>query len=66
MPEVETVVGEELRFGDIADGLSGGEAEGEEAAHDAGEDGDGDAFAEGVVGFAGFGFVFRRGFALFG
>jgi len=66
LPEVEAVVGEEFGFGDISDGFAGGEAESEEAAHDAGEDGDGDAFGEGEVRFAGFGFFFGGDFALFG
>ncbi len=53
-------------FGELGDGGSGVEAEGEEGAHDAGEDGDGDAFAEVVVGFAGFGFFFGGDFVFFG
>ncbi len=60
------VVGEELSFGEVADGFAGVEAEGEEGAHDAGEDGDGDAFAEVVVGFAGFGFFFGGDFVFLG
>jgi hypothetical protein len=32
------VMGEELRFGESADGFAGVETEGEEAAHNAGED----------------------------
>ena len=36
------------------------------AAHDAGEDGYGEAFAEGVVGFAGFGLFFGGDFVFFG
>src|SRR5207302_6823136 len=66
LPEVELVMGEQLRFGESADGFAGVEAEGEEAAHDAGEDGDGEAFAEVVVGFAGFGFFFGGDFMFFG
>ena len=66
LPEVEAVVGEELALGDCADGGAGFEAEGEEGAHDAGEDRDGDAFAEGVVGFAGFGLLFGGELFLFG
>jgi hypothetical protein len=38
LPEVELVMGEELGFSKGADGFAGVEAEGEEAAHDAGED----------------------------
>ncbi len=53
-------------FGEVADGLAGVEAEGEEGAHDAGEDGDGDAFAEVVVGFAGFGLLFGGDLVFFG
>ena len=64
-PEVEAVVGDELLFGDLGDGGSGVEAEGEEGAHDAGEDGDGDAFAEVVVGLAGLGLFFGGDFAFF-
>src|SRR5580704_10424889 len=60
------MVGEKLGLGEAADGLAGVEAEGEEAAHDAGEDGDGEAFAEVVVGFTRFCFFFGRDFALFG
>ena len=52
-------------FGDVADGLAGGEAEGEEAAHDAGEDGDGDALAEGEVGLARLGLLFGGDLVLF-
>ena len=66
LPEVEAVVGEELGFGEGADGFAGVETEGEEAAHDAGEDGDGEALAEVVVGFAGFGFFFGGDFVFFG
>ena len=66
MPEVEAIVGEELSFGEGADGFACVEAEGEETAHDAGEDGDGEAFAEVVVGFACFGFFFGGDFVFFG
>jgi len=65
LPEVEAVVGEELGLGEGADGGSGFEAEGEEGAHDAGEDSDGEAFAEVVVGFACFGLFFRGDFFFF-
>ena len=41
-------------------GLPAVESEGEEGAHDAGEDGDDEALAEGVVALAGFGLFFRR------
>ena len=58
--------GQELGFGEGADGFAGVEAEGEEAAHNAGEDSDGEAFAEVVVGFAGLGFFFGSDFMLFG
>ena len=50
--------GDELRSGEVADGLAGVEAKGEEGAHEAGEDGDGDALAEGVIALAGFGLLF--------
>lgn len=66
LPEIEAVVGEELGFGYVADGFAGREAKGEEAAHDAGEDGDGDPLAEGEVGLAGFGLLFRGGLFFFG
>lgn len=66
LPEVEAVVGEELGLGDGGDGCAGFEAEGEEGAHDAGEDGDGKTFAEVVVGFAGFGLFFGGDFVFFG
>ena len=59
------MVGEEFAFGDGSDGCAGLETEGEEGAHDAGEDGYGEAFGERVVGFAGFGFLFGGDFALF-
>ena len=65
-PEVEAVVGDEFGLGDFGDGGSGVEAEGEEGAHDSGEDGDGDAFAEVVVGLAGFGLFFGGDFVFFG
>ena len=51
-----------MRFGESADGFAGVEAKGEEAAHNAREDCDGEAFAEVVVGFAGFGFFFGGDF----
>ena len=60
------MVCEEFALGDVSDGCAGFEAEGEEGAHDAGEDGYGDSFAEVVVGFAGLGFFFGGDFALFG
>jgi hypothetical protein len=66
LPEVEAIVGEKLSFGECADGFAGVEAEGEEAAHDAGEDGDGEAFAEVVIGFSCFGFFFWSDFVFFG
>ena len=66
MPEVEAMVCEELAFRDGSDGGAGFEAEGEERAHDAGEDSYGEAFAEGVVGFTGFGFFFGGDFAFLG
>jgi len=59
------VMGEQLRFGEGADGFAGVEAKGEEAAHNAGEDGDGEALAEVVVGFACFGFFFGGDFVFF-
>ncbi len=60
------MVGEEFAFGDGSDGGSGFEAEGEAGAHDAGEDGYGQTFAEVVVGFASFGFFFGGDFAFLG
>ncbi len=66
LPEVEAVVGEELALGDVADGFACIEAEGEKAAHNASEDGYGEAFAEGEVGLACFGLFFGGDFALFG
>ena len=66
LPEVETVFGEELGLGDVTDGLACRETEGEEAAHDACEDGNGEAFAEGKVGLSGLGFFFGGHFALLG
>ena len=65
-PEVEPAVGEKLGLGECGDGLAGVEAEGEEGAHEAGEDGDGDALAEGVVALAGFGLLFGGDFVLLG
>ena len=66
MKEIELVVGQEFCFGEGSDGCAGFEAEGEEGAHNAGEDGDGETFAEVVVGFARFGFFFGGDFTLFG
>ena len=66
LPEVEAAGGDELRLGEVADGLAGGEAEGEEGAHEAGEDGDGDALAEVVVALAGFGLLFGGDLVLLG
>ena len=66
LPEVEATVGEEFGFGEVSDGCSGLEAEGEEGAHDAGEDGDGDAFAKGEVGLSCFGFFFGGDFIFLG
>lgn len=65
LPEVEAVVGEKHGLGDVADGLASGEAEGKEAAHDTGEDGDGDSLSEGEVGLASLGLLFRGGLLLF-
>jgi len=59
------VVCQQCCFGEVADRFAGVETEGEETAHDAGEDGDGESLAEVVVGFSGFGFFFGRDFALF-
>ena len=66
LPEIGFARGDELRFGDVADRLAGGQAEGEEGAHEAGEDGDGDALAEGEVALAGFGLLFGGDFVLLG
>src|SRR5579871_324342 len=60
------MVGKELAFGDVSDGSSCFEAEGEKGAHDSGEDGYGEAFAEVIVSFAGFGLFFGGDFAFFG
>ena len=59
LPQVETVVGEEFDLGEVADGLACGQSEGEEAAHEAGQDGDGDAFAEGEVALTGLGLLLQ-------
>jgi len=66
LPEVEAIVVEELSFGEGSDGFACVESEGEEAAHNAGEDGDGEAFAEVVIGFACFGFLFWSDFMFLG
>ena len=66
LPEIEFVMGEQLRLGESADGLAGVEAKGEEAAHNAREDGDGEAFSEVVVSLSGFGFFFGGKFMLLG
>ena len=58
-PEIEPAGGDEPGLGEVADGLAGVEAEGEEGAHEAGEDGDGDALAEVVIAFAGLELLFR-------
>ncbi len=65
LPKVEAVIGEKHCFGDVADGLAGGEAEGEETAHNAGKDGDRDALGEGEVRLARFGLLFGSGLLLF-
>ncbi len=66
LPEVEAIVGEELSFGEGTYGFACVETKGEEAAHDAGEDGDCEALAEVVVGFACFGFFFGGDFVFLG
>ena len=60
------MVGEELALGDGSDGCSGFEAEGETGAHDASEDGYGEALGEGVIGLAGLSFFFGGELALLG
>jgi len=60
------MIGEKLSFGDVADGFACLKSESEEAAHNAGEDGDGNAFAEVVIRLSGFGFLFWGDLALFG
>ena len=66
LPKVEAVVGEELSFSESADGFASVEAEGEEAAHNAREDGDSKALAEVVISLSGFGFFFGGYFMLLG
>jgi hypothetical protein len=66
LPEVETMVSEQLGLGEVADGFAGFEAEGKEGAHNAGEDGEGDSFAEGEVSLPGFGLLFGGHFTFFG
>ena len=60
------MVGEELSFGDVAYGFACLKSESEEAAHNASEDGDGNAFAKVVIRFSGFGFLFWRDLAVLG
>ena len=59
-------MGEEFLAGDLGDGFAGVETEGEEGAHKAGKDCDGEALSEGVIGLACFGLFFGRDLVLFG
>ncbi len=64
LPEVHSAGCKKLGLSEVADRLSCIKTEGEERAHESGEDSDGYAFAEVVVGFAGLGLFFGRDLAL--
>lgn len=65
LPEVEAVICQQGGFCQTAYWLACVESEGKEAAHNSSKDGDGEAFAEVVIGLSSFSFFFGRNFALF-